>query len=141
MSKKLPPFKPILTLQTLGQKCSDSDSESFEITDFYLGHPVAISKKRKLGIPILITSNFQCKSLQQQIPMPIQLADNQVSDSMRNICFSCLRVVPKLFTAVIWRKYPENEKLLLTNTLKVVVAYNCCIGILEDIIKKPPQNQ
>ena len=46
-------------------------------------------------------TNFQCKSLQQQIPMPIQLADNQVSDSMRNICFSCLRVVPKLFTAVI----------------------------------------
>ena len=38
--KKLPPLKPILTLQTWGQKCSDSDSEPFEITDFDLGHPV-----------------------------------------------------------------------------------------------------
>ena len=39
--KKLPPLKPILTLQTWGQKCFVSDSEPFEITDFDLGHPVS----------------------------------------------------------------------------------------------------
>ena len=38
--KKLPPLKPILTLQTWGQKCFVSELEPFEITDFDLGHPV-----------------------------------------------------------------------------------------------------
>ena len=38
--KKLPPLKPILTLQTWGQRCIVSEAEPFEITDFDLGHPV-----------------------------------------------------------------------------------------------------
>ena len=47
-------FKPILTLQTWGQKCFDSDSDPFEITDFDLGHPVNVfteyfSKMRESG--------------------------------------------------------------------------------------------
>ena len=40
--KKLPPLKPILALPTWGQKCFESEAESFEIPDFDLGHPVDI---------------------------------------------------------------------------------------------------
>ena len=38
--KKLPPLKPLLALQTWGQKCFNSEVEPFKITDFDLGHPV-----------------------------------------------------------------------------------------------------
>ena len=34
--KKIPPFKPILTLEKWGQKCFVKESEPFEITDFDL---------------------------------------------------------------------------------------------------------
>ena len=55
--KKLPPLKPILTLQTWGQKCFDSDSDPFEITDFDLGHLVmGFCKYREIwGAIVLVT--------------------------------------------------------------------------------------
>ena len=36
-----------MTLQTWGQKCFNSDTEPFEITDFDLGHPVITIKPKK----------------------------------------------------------------------------------------------
>ena len=55
--KKLPPLKPILTLQTWGKKCFISEAEPFEIPDFDLGHPVyylLVFKPRNMGeIPIV----------------------------------------------------------------------------------------
>ena len=38
--KKLPPLKPILALPTWGQKCPQTELQSFEIGNFDLGHPV-----------------------------------------------------------------------------------------------------
>ena len=47
--KKLPPFKPILTLPTWGQICIVLAVEPFEIKNFDLGHPV-LSSTRKTAI-------------------------------------------------------------------------------------------
>ena len=38
--KKLPPLKHIFALPTWGQKCTQTELQSFEIGNFDLGHPV-----------------------------------------------------------------------------------------------------
>ena len=38
--KKLPPLKHMLALPTEGQKCTQTEVQSFEIGNFDLGHPV-----------------------------------------------------------------------------------------------------
>ena len=40
--KKLPPLKHILALPTWGQKCTQTELQSFEIGNFDLGHPVRL---------------------------------------------------------------------------------------------------